>query len=161
MKAHSINAPLYVVTRTNTDDAIIAQALAILSQRIRTGTIFASPSDIKAYLQLKTGALEYETFTVLFLDSQHGLIAAEELFRGTLNQTSVYPREVVKRALALNAASLVLAHNHPSGSAQPSRADEAITKTLKAALGLIDVQVLDHFVVTSSQATSMAEMGLL
>ena len=97
----------------------------------------------------------------MFLDSQHRLIVLEELFRGTLTQTSVYPREVVVRALALNAASVVLAHNHPSGTAQPSRADEALTQTLKAALGLVDVRVLDHFVVTSTEAVSMAERGLL
>jgi len=98
---------------------------------------------------------------VLFLDSQHRLIALEEMFRGTLTQTSVYPREVVIRALALNAASVVLAHNHPSGSTKPSRADELLTQTLKAALALVDVRVLDHFIVTSTQAVSMAELGLL
>ena len=91
----------------------------------------------------------------------HRLIVLEELFRGTLTQTSVYPREVVVRALALNAASVELAHNHPSGSAQPSRADEALTQTLKAALGLVDVRVLDHFVVTTTEVVSMAERGLL
>ena len=161
MQAHSINAPLYVVTRTGTDDAIIAQALAILAQRIRTGPVFASPSDIKAYLQLKTGGQEHETFTVLFLDSQNQLIADEEMFRGTLNQTSVYPREVVKRALALNAAGVVFSHNHPSGSTQPSRADELITHTLKAALHLVDVMVLDHIVVSATDTLSMAEVGLM
>jgi len=161
MQAQSIDVPLYVVTRTGTDDAIIAQALAILAQRIRTGPVFASPSDIKAYLQLKTGGQEHETFTVLFLDSQHGLIAAEELFRGTLNQTSVYPREVVKRALALNAASVVFSHNHPSGNCTPSRADESLTQTLKAALHLVDVRVLDHVVVSATGTLSMAEMGLM
>jgi DNA repair protein RadC len=105
--------------------------------------------------------LHHEVFAVLFLDSQHRLIALEEMFRGTLTQTSVYPREVVKQALTLNASSVVLAHNHPSGTAQPSRADEALTHTLKAALALVDVRVLDHFVVTASQAVSMAELGLV
>ena len=98
---------------------------------------------------------------MLFLDTQHRLIVLEEMFRGTLAQTSVYPREVVVRALALNAASVVLAHNHPSGTAQASRADELITQTLKAALALVDVRVLDHFIVTRSEAVSMAELGLM
>ena len=141
--------------------AVLELARRALAEELKEKTVFSTPQAIRDYLQLQLGNRPYEVFAVLFLDAQHRLIAFEELFRGTLAQTSVYPREVVVRALALNAASLVLAHNHPSGSAQPSRADEAITKTLKAALGLIDVQVLDHFVVTSSQATSMAEMGLL
>ncbi len=141
--------------------AVLELARRALAEELKEKTVFSTPQAIRDYLQLQLGSRPYEVFAVLFLDAQHRLIALEELFRGTLAQTSVYPREVVVRALALNAASLVLAHNHPSGSAQPSRADEAITKTLKAALGLIDVQVLDHFVVTSSQATSMAEMGLM
>jgi DNA repair protein RadC len=100
-------------------------------------------------------------FAVLFLDSQNRLLALEELFRGTLSQTSVYPREVVLRALHHHAASVVLAHNHPSGVAEPSRADEALTQSLKAALALVDVRVLDHFIVTRDRAASMAEMGLV
>jgi DNA repair protein RadC len=107
------------------------------------------------------GGRAHEVFAVLFLDSQNRLIALEELFRGTLNQTSVYPREVVLRALHHHAAAVVLAHNHPSGEARPSRADETLTQTLKAALALVDVRVLDHFVVTRTQACSMAEMGLV
>ncbi len=141
--------------------AVLELARRALAEELKEKTVFSTPQAIRDYLQLQLGSRPYEVFAVLFLDAQHRLIALEELFRGTLAQTSVYPREVVVRALALNAASVVLAHNHPSGSAQPSRADEAITKTLQAALGLIDVQVLDHFVVTTSQATSMAEMGLL
>jgi DNA repair protein RadC len=141
--------------------AVLELARRALAEELKEKAVFSTPQAIRDYLQLQLGSRPYEVFAVLFLDAQHRLIALEELFRGTLAQTSVYPREVAVRALALNAASVVLAHNHPSGSAQPSRADEAITKTLKAALGLIDVQVLDHFVVTSSQATSMAEMGLL
>jgi DNA repair protein RadC len=140
---------------------VLELARRALAEELKEKTVFSTPQAIRDYLQLQLGSRPYEVFAVLFLDAQHRLIALEELFRGTLAQTSVYPREVVVRALALNAASVVLAHNHPSGSAQPSRADEAITKTLQAALGLIDVQVLDHFVVTTSQATSMAEMGLL
>ena len=141
--------------------AVLELARRALAEELKEKTVFSTPQAIRDYLQLQLGSRPYEVFAVLFLDAQHRLIALEELFRGTLAQTSVYPREVVVRALALNAASVVLAHNHPSGSAQPSRADEAITKTLKAALGLIDVQVLDHFVVTVSKATSMAETGLL
>ena len=98
---------------------------------------------------------------MLFLDSQHRLLAMEELFRGTLNQTSVYPREVVQRALHHHAAAVVLAHNHPSGDVEPSRADEALTQTLKAALALVDVRVLDHIVVGPGKALSMAERGLI
>ena len=121
----------------------------------------ARPQAVRDYLQLQLGSRQHEIFAVLFLNSQNRLIALEELFRGTLTQTSVYPREVVIRALALNAASVVLAHNHPSGAAQPSRADELLTHTLKSALALVYVRVLDHFVVTASGAVSMAERGLL
>ncbi len=113
------------------------------------------------YLQLHFGHKPHEVFAVLFLDSQHRLIALEELFRGTLSQTSVYPREVVLRALHHHAAAVVLAHNHPSGTAEPSRADEMLTQTLKSALSLVDVRVLDHFVVTASACRSMAELGLV
>ena len=104
---------------------------------------------------------DYESFMVLFLDAQHRLIAAEEMFRGSLTQTSVYPREVVKRALELSAASLIFAHNHPSGSAEPSRADEHLTSALKSALALVEVRVLDHIVVAGEHTTSFAERGLI
>ena len=141
--------------------AVLELARRALAEELKEKALFATPQAVRDYLQLMLGCRPHEIFAVLFLDSQHRLIALEELFRGTLTQTSVYPREVVVRALALNAASVVLAHNHPSGGAQPSRADEALTQTLKAALGLVDVRVLDHFVVTSTQAVSMAELGLL
>jgi DNA repair protein RadC len=141
--------------------AVLELARRALSAQLKQQTLFDSPEAVRDYLQLQLGSRPYEIFAVLFLDSQHRLIVLEELFRGTLTQTSVYPREVVVRALALNAASVVLAHNHPSGTAEPSRADEALTQTLKAALGLVDVRVLDHFVVTSTEAVSMAERGLL
>ena len=141
--------------------AVLELARRALTAQLKQQTLFDSPEAVRDYLQLQLGSRPYEIFAVLFLDSQHRLIVLEELFRGTLTQTSVYPREVVVRALALNAASVVLAHNHPSGTAQPSRADEALTQTLKAALGLVDVRVLDHFVVTSTEAVSMAERGLL
>jgi DNA repair protein RadC len=141
--------------------AVLELARRALSAQLKQQTLFDSPEAVRDYLQLQLGSRPYEIFAVLFLDSQHRLIVLEELFRGTLTQTSVYPREVVVRALALNAASVVLAHNHPSGTAEPSRADEALTQTLKAALALVDVRVLDHFVVTSTEAVSMAQRGLL
>lgn len=141
--------------------AVLELARRALSEQLKEKPMFATPQAVRDYLQLQLGSRPHEIFAVLFLDSQHRLITLEELFRGTLTQTSVYPREVVVRALALQAASVVLAHNHPSGEAKPSRADEALTQTLKAALSLVDVRVLDHFVVTSTQAVSMAELGLL
>jgi len=141
--------------------AVLELARRALAAQLTQQTLFESPAAVRDYLQLQLGSRPHEIFAVLFLDSQHRLIVLEELFRGTLTQTSVYPREVVVRALALNAASVVLAHNHPSGSARPSRADEALTQTLKAALGLVDVRVLDHFVVTRTEAVSMAELGLM
>ena len=141
--------------------AVLELARRALVQQLTQKPLFNTPQAVRDYLQLQLGGLHHEVFAVLFLDSQHRLIALEEMFRGTLTQTSVYPREVVKQALTLNASSVVLAHNHPSGTAQPSRADEALTHTLKAALALGDVRVLDHFVVTASQAVSMAELGLV
>ena len=141
--------------------AVLELSRRALAQQLTQKPLFNTPQAVRDYLQLQLGGLHHEVFAVLFLDSQHRLIALEEMFRGTLTQTSVYPREVVKQALTLNASSVVLAHNHPSGTAQPSRADEALTHTLKAALALVDVRVLDHFVVTASQAVSMAELGLV
>ena len=141
--------------------AVLELARRALAQQLTQKPLFNTPQAVRDYLQLQLGGLHHEVFAVLFLDSQHRLISLVEMFRGTLTQTSVYPREVVKQALTLNASSVVLAHNHPSGTAQPSRADEALTHTLKAALALVDVRVLDHFVVTASQAVSMAELGLV
>ena len=141
--------------------AVLELARRALARQLQDKPLFSTPQAVRDYLQLQLGSRPHEIFAVLFLDSQHRLIALEELFRGTLTQTSVYPREVVVRALALHAGSVVLAHNHPSGEPRPSRADEALTQTLKAALALVDVRVLDHFVVTSTQAVSMAELGLL
>ena len=140
--------------------AVLELARRALTQKLQDKPLFSTPQAVRDYLQLQLGSRPHEIFAVLFLDAQHRLIALEELFRGTLTQTSVYPREVVVRALALQAGSVVLAHNHPSGEARPSRADEALTQTLKAALALVDVRVLDHFIVTSTQAVSMAELGL-
>ena len=141
--------------------AVLELARRALAQQLRERAVFDSPDAVGHYLQLQLAAKGHEVFAVLFLDSQHKLIALEEMFRGTLTQTSVYPREVVLRALHLQAAAVVLAHNHPSGSVQPSRADEALTQTLKAALALVDVRVLDHVIVAPGQWLSMASKGLL
>ncbi|APW43812.1 RadC family protein [Rhodoferax saidenbachensis] len=141
--------------------AVLELARRALAQQLQERTVFADPQAVKHYLQLHLAAKGHEVFALLFLDSQNRLLAMEELFRGTLSQTSVYPREVVIRALHHQAAAVVLAHNHPSGTVQPSRADEALTQTLKAALALVDVRVLDHIIVGPGQALSMAEKGLL
>ncbi len=141
--------------------AVLELARRAMAQRLQEREVFAEPQAVKHYLQLHLAAKGHEVFAVLFLDSQNKLLAMEELFRGTLTQTSVYPREVVIRALHHGAAAVVLAHNHPSGSVQPSRADEALTHTLKAALALVDVRVLDHIIVGPGQALSMAEQGLI
>ncbi len=148
----------------NDDDAIIARALAILARRVRTGPIMDRPAVVKDLCRLHfagADAAGHEEFAVLFLDQAHRLIALKTLFRGTLAATSVYPREVVKEALALNAGAVVLTHNHPSGSPEPSRADEYLTRTLKDALTLVDVRVLDHIVVGNPATVSFAERGLL
>ncbi len=139
--------------------AVVELARRALAQELKERALFDSPQAVAHYLQLHLGHRPHEVFAVLFLDSQHRLLAMEELFRGTLTQTSVYPREVVLRALHHHAAAVVLAHNHPSGTAEPSRADEALTQTLKSALALVDVRVLDHFIVTAGACRSMAEMG--
>lgn len=143
------------------DDDIIAQAIDILGGRLQATEVMGSPLAVKQYLQLRFGGLDHEVFAVMFLNVQNNLIECREMFQGTLTQTSVYPREVVKAALYTNAAAVILAHNHPSGSVQPSRADEHLTKTLKAALDLIDVRVLDHVIVAPGQTLSMAERGLV
>ena len=141
--------------------AVLELARRAVAQRLREREVFSSPDAVKQYLQLQLAARGHEVFAVLFLDAQNRLVAMEEMFRGTLTQTSVCPREVVLRALHHQAASVVLAHNHPSGTVQPSRADEALTQTLKAALALVDVRVLDHIIVAQGDALSMAERGLL
>ncbi|MGX5661801.1 RadC family protein [Diaphorobacter nitroreducens] len=141
--------------------AVLELARRAMAQQLREREVFDSPQAVQHYLQLHLAGRTHEVFAVLFLDSGNRLIAMEELFRGTLTQTSVYPREVVLRALHHHAAAVVLAHNHPSGSVQPSRADEALTQTLKAALALVDVRVLDHVIVAPGAALSMAEQGLV
>lgn len=141
--------------------AVLELARRALGQQLRERALLDSPDTVRHYLQLHLAAKGHEVFAVLFLDSQNRLIALEELFRGTLTQTSVYPREVVLRALHHQACSVVLTHNHPSGNVQPSRADQALTHTLKAALALVDVAVLDHIIVAPGAALSMAEQGLI
>ena len=144
-----------------TTDQILEAARQAIEHKMQRGASFSSPVAVKEYLRAKLAGFEHEVFAVLFLDAQNRLLALEELFRGTLTQTSVYPREVVLRALHHQAAAVVLAHNHPSGSVQPSRADEALTQTLKTTLALVDVRVLDHVIVAPGQALSMAEKGLV
>jgi DNA repair protein RadC len=147
--------------RSATADEVIGRARFVLAERFCRGTAISSPAAVKEYLQLHLAPLGCEVFAVLFLDAQHQVLDLRVMFRGTLTQTSVYPREVVKEALALNAGAAVLAHNHPSGSAEPSRADEMLTQALKQALGLVDVRVLDHIVVAGGATASFAERGLL
>ena len=141
--------------------AVMELARRSLQTDLQSQPVFSNPQAVKDFLQIQLGSRPHEVFAVLFLDAQHRLIAFEELFRGTLSQTSVYPREVVKQALAHNAGAVILTHNHPSGVLEPSRADELLTQTLKSSLQLIDVRVLDHIVVSRSACLSFAERGLL
>ncbi|MES2026290.1 MAG: DNA repair protein RadC [Pseudomonadota bacterium] len=141
--------------------AVLELAKRSLSEELQNGVALSSPQAVRQYLQLLLGGRAYESFAVLFLDVKNRLITCEELFRGTLTHTSVYPREVVKAALAHNAASIILAHNHPSGTPEPSPADETLTQALKQALALVDVRVLDHFVVAGKHVHSFAEHGQL
>lgn len=152
-----------------TTDTVLAHRLGIarelllrdLREQMRSGPLMTSPQVLRDWLRLYCAGLEHEVFLALYLDAQHRLIEVEELFRGTLTQTSVYPRELVKGALARNAAALAVAHNHPSGEAEPSRADELLTQNLKHALSLVDVRVIDHFVVAGDTVVSFAERGLV
>jgi DNA repair protein RadC len=141
--------------------AALELARRSLDEKLKEGAALTSPGAVRDYLRLAIGAREYEVFVCIWLDAQHRVVAIEEPFRGTLTQTSVYPREIVKAALAVNAAAVIFAHNHPSGAAQPSQADELLTRSLKEALALVDVKVLDHFIVAGNQAISFAERGLL
>ncbi len=142
-------------------DPVVEQALSILAYQVREADALASPEAARDFVRLRLADRPHEVFAVLFLDVQNRVIAYQEMFRGTLTQTSVYPREVVIEALACQASAVILVHNHPSGLATPSRADELLTSTLKQALALVDVRVLDHLVVTRSQVLSFAETGLL
>jgi DNA repair protein RadC len=141
--------------------AVLELSRRVLAERLKEQPVFESPEAVKHYLQLHLASRPHEVFAALFLDARHRLIAFDELFRGTLTQTSVYPREVVTCALNHHAAAVVLAHNHPSGCTEPSRADESLTQTLKSALALVDVRVLDHMIVGRGHTLSMAERGLV
>ena len=143
-------------------DKIIARALRILEERAKYNEqTLGTPTDVKNYLRLKLGEVEHEVFCCVWLDSQHKVIDFEEMFRGTINQTSVYPREVIKAALRRNAAAVIFAHNHPSGLLEPSSADIQLTSTLKKTLDMIDVRTLDHFIIAASGILSFAERGLI
>jgi DNA repair protein RadC len=144
-----------------TQDQTIRRALKILESRARVADSLTSPAAVRNYLRLKLADRQHEVFVCVFLDAQNRALAIEELFRGTLTQTSVYPREVVKEALAKNAAAVILCHNHPSGVAEPSIQDQALTRTLTEALALVDVKVLDHFVIAGPSLLSFAERGLM
>jgi DNA repair protein RadC len=141
--------------------AALEIARRTLREKLDAGAALSAPQTVRDYLRLMLHGRPHEVFVAVFLDAQHRVVASEELFRGTLTQTSVYPREIVKRALHFNAAAVIFAHNHPSGVAEPSRADEALTAALKQALALVDVRVLDHFIVAGDGALSFAERGLL
>ncbi|MDD4928577.1 MAG: DNA repair protein RadC [Gallionella sp.] len=141
--------------------AVLEMSRRALQEELRCGQTLNSPHLVRDYLKLLLSGRQQEVFIVMFLDTQHRVIASEELFQGTLSQTSVYPREVLRRALAHNAAAVILAHNHPSGLAEPSEADQLLTSALKQALALVDVRVLDHFIVAGGQTLSFAETGRL
>lgn len=147
--------------RPATAAEVIAASRRLMTRRVRRGVALDSPSVVRDFLTNKLGALEHEVFAVLLLDTRHRLIEYVELFRGTIDGASVHPREVVKLALARNAAAIILAHPHPSGIAEPSAADELITQRLKEALGLVDIRVLDHLIIAGGEAVSLCERGLL
>ena len=149
----------YITDRPVNADEILAMANKLIRYKFARGRAITSPQIAASYLPLRLAQLEHETFWCLFLDNQHRVLAFEQLFTGTIDQSSVYPREVVKRTLQLNAAAVIFAHNHPSGHSVPSKSDRDITERLKAALALIDVQVLDHFIVGADEVTSLAEQG--
>lgn len=142
-------------------DEVLQAALRVLAGQMYGSEALTSPQVVRDFLRIKLGTLEHEVFAIIHLDAQNRVIDYVEMFRGTVSQTSVYPREVVKESLARNSAALILVHNHPSGVAEPSRADEMLTQTLKSALALVDVRVLDHLVVAGANILSFAERGLL
>ena len=144
-----------------TAEQILAAARKVIDQKIQRGEAFTSPELIKEYLVTKLAGFEHEVFAAVFLDSKHRLIDYVEIFRGTIDSASVYPREVVKEALRVNAAAAIFSHNHPSGHPEPSEADKVITQRLKEALALIDVRSLDHIIVAGQRTVSFAEQGLL
>ena len=159
----SEEAPDYTLEVTSLGDELIRQAINELHKRLQRpeSVTISDPQDTRDFLVLKLAEVEHEVFAVMFLDNRHQLIAYEELFRGTVDGASVYPREVMKEALKHNAAAVIFAHNHPSGVPEPSRADEQITIRLKEALAYVDVRVLDHVIVGGTETVSLAERGLL
>ncbi len=161
MRVDDVVVPNRTLSSGTSDDALIEQALAILARRIYATDTLAAPGAVRDYLRLLLAGREHEVFVAVLLDAQNRVLSCEELFRGTLTQTSVYPREVVKVALAANAGAVIFAHNHPSGVSEPSRADELLTQQLKSALALVDIKVLDHFVVAGGESMSFSERGLL
>ena len=146
--------------RKATNNEIIHTATRIINRRFRKGRTLSSPREVQDLIKLRLAKLEYELFSVLWLDNRHRVIKFEELFRGTIDGASVYPREIVKSALSHNAAACILAHNHPSGEAKPSQADITLTEQLTETLGLIEIRVLDHIIVAEN-CVSLAEMGLM
>ncbi|MDN5869216.1 MAG: DNA repair protein RadC [Nitrococcus sp.] len=142
-------------------DSVINLALSVLTDRHRAGRTLGSPEQTRAFLRLKLADRKHEVFGTIFLDNRHRVIQLAEMFQGTIDGASVYPRPVVQRALEANAAAVVFFHNHPSGVAEPSHADEAITRRLRDALALVDIRVLDHFVVAAGESVSFSERGLL
>jgi DNA repair protein RadC len=141
--------------------AVLELSRRVLAETLRTGDALGSPAAVRDFLRLTLAGREHEVFLAVLLDAQNRVLACEELFRGTLTQTSVYPREVVRCALAHNAAAIIIAHNHPSGVAEPSHADQVLTQSLKQALALVDIKILDHFIVAGNSALSFAERGLM
>lgn len=144
-----------------TADQILEAARKVVEQKMLRGVPFTSPAEVKEYLIARLAGLEHEVFAVIYLDAQHRVLDYVEMFRGTVSQTAVYPREIVKAALVRNSSALVLAHNHPSGNAEPSRMDQLLTQTLTSALALVGVRVIDHLIVSGSTVLSFAERGLL
>lgn len=164
-KARSETPATYTVSpcqKPLTDDEIIEWALRILEQRLpKAGPTLSSPLDVRNYLTLHLAGREHEVFGCVWLNASHDVIEVQDLFRGTVTQTSVFPRELVKEGLRRNAAAVILYHNHPTGNTEPSMADEALTRTLKESMGLVDIKVLDHFIVAGMTITSFAEKGLI
>lgn len=163
---HASNDELLACRGIGQSRLALLRAIPVLARRyfeqsLPAGTTIRSPIDTETFLQARMQHLDHELFCCLYLDNRHRVLRFDELFRGTIDGTSVYPREVVKEALGINAAAVILAHNHPSGVAEPSQADERITRRLKSALELVDIRLLDHLIVGDGAATSLASRGML
>jgi DNA repair protein RadC len=159
-QSHDTNGFFHVL-RPVTPEEILSMARQLIQQHFKRGQAMTSPEKTREFLMLELAMLEHEVFYCIYLDNQHKILVTETSFLGTIDSASVYPREIVKRALALNASAVILAHNHPSGMAEPSEADRKITQQLKDTLALIDVRVLDHFLIGGVDYFSFAERGLL